>query len=485
MMFVKYKDLDSATDGVAYMFQKAQQAGKPIAVNMSLGTIDGPHDGTTASEQLLAGVLGTDVPGRSLIIAAGNSGSQTIHARSASLPAKIGDTPASYPHIVMTAYPREYVGVVPVVPVEIYYPHGSNFKVSVVYPADAMYTQTAQTPWVEPGNTYEQTSIQVGPLAGGYIGILHESPSALGNTDLNRVLIVLGNNSNPMIPLESYKYYILLDGAGVAIDAWHIFRDKGCLVPRSAVTNPPTTMLDADDWYTVARPASMTGSICVGSYVSKTQWTDVDAQTQTQQGATLNAISGFSSRGRRRDEVQKPDLCGPGEVIISTLAANYTDAPRAHVERDGVHQKMQGTSQSAPHVCGVAALMLQKNQTLTQSQIKNHLKNTAIDQGTSGWDGIWGAGKMDALAALNAVPADGATPTPTATLPPTPTSPPGNPGDVNLDGLLDTRDAIRLLRHVEGIEVLTGQALVNADANQDSAVNNADVDWILDRTVGK
>jgi subtilisin family serine protease len=37
-----------------------------------------------------------------------------------------------------------------------------------------------------------------------------------------------------------------------------------------------------------------------------------------------------------------------------------------------------GTSAAAPHVVGVAALMLQKNPTLTQSQIENILKSTAL-----------------------------------------------------------------------------------------------------------
>ena len=93
---------------------------------------------------------------------------------------------------------------------------------------------------------------------------------------------------------------------------------------------------------------------------------------------------------------------------------------------------------------------------------------------------------MDALAALNAVPSGDVTPSVTPTPVPTDTpTPTGDRGDVNLDSMIDTRDAIRLLRHIEGLETLTGQGLVNADANTDGEVNTADVDWILDRTVGK
>ena len=359
LMFVKYKNMNAAVDGVNYMFQKAQAMGKPIAVNMSLGGIDGPHDGSTALESTLAGVLGSDVQGRALVIAAGNSGDQTIHARSTGLPAPVGENLLDYPHLVTTAYSQQMVGVIPGIPVEIYYPHGSTLKVSLIYPADANYSQAAQTPWVEPGNQYQTNSVQVGPLAGAAITIFNESPNTLGNSNLNRVYVELFNNNNPTIPIQSYRYYILLDGEGVAMDAWHTLRDMGCLVPRAWVESPPSTMLDADDQYTIARPGSMLSSICVGSHVTKTQWTDVDGQGQTQEGATLGAISGFSSRGKLRDETQKPDLSAPGEVIISVLAANYTNAPHSDIERDGVHQKMQGTSQESPHLCGDAALMLQ------------------------------------------------------------------------------------------------------------------------------
>lgn len=76
---------------------------------------------------------------------------------------------------------------------------------------------------------------------------------------------------------------------------------------------------------------------------------------------------------------------------------------------DGVNTSVQGfmpffgTSAAAPHVAAIAALMLQKNPQLTPVNIQETLRDTAVDIGTAGFDDIAGAGRVDALAAVEAV----------------------------------------------------------------------------------
>lgn len=65
----------------------------------------------------------------------------------------------------------------------------------------------------------------------------------------------------------------------------------------------------------------------------------------------------------------------------------------------------QGTSMAAPHVAGVAALILSVDDQLTPAQVEAILGDTATDLGAAGRDNIFGEGLLNALAAVQA--ADG------------------------------------------------------------------------------
>ncbi|NOX60747.1 MAG: peptidase S8, partial [Chloroflexi bacterium] len=90
---------------------------------------------------------------------------------------------------------------------------------------------------------------------------------------------------------------------------------------------------------------------------------------------------------------------------------------------------LAGTSQAAPHVAGLAALLLSVNSSLTPDQLESIIVDTAVDVQAPGWDEFSGYGRIDALAAVNealsmltptATPTSPFTSTPTAT--PAPTS---------------------------------------------------------------
>ncbi len=87
-----------------------------------------------------------------------------------------------------------------------------------------------------------------------------------------------------------------------------------------------------------------------------------------------------------------------------------------------------GTSQAAPHVAGLAALILSVDGSLTNDEVEQVIENTAVDLGSSGRDDTFGYGKIDAAAALAAVQSPTATPTattgPTNTPSPTATTGP-------------------------------------------------------------
>ena len=88
------------------------------------------------------------------------------------------------------------------------------------------------------------------------------------------------------------------------------------------------------------------------------------------------------------------DIAAPGTAILSTLNAG-TSTP-------GVDNYVtyQGTSMSAPHVAGVAALMLSKNANLTSDQVEAMLKSSAKPFPVA-FTGGGGAGIVDAKKAVD------------------------------------------------------------------------------------
>ena len=110
-------------------------------------------------------------------------------------------------------------------------------------------------------------------------------------------------------------------------------------------------------------------------------------------GTTIPAgtVSSFSSYGPTFDGRTKPDVMagGEGNLIASASSIN------GYINNNANYT---GTSFSAPLVAGVAALILQKDTTLTPIQVREALRNTASNTTP---DNNYGWGVIDALAAVN------------------------------------------------------------------------------------
>ena len=87
----------------------------------------------------------------------------------------------------------------------------------------------------------------------------------------------------------------------------------------------------------------------------------------------------------------RPDVCAPG-VGIKSLDYENTSG----------YTNMDGTSQATPCVAGIVALMLQKNPELTPAEICRILEETSVKL-TPTKSNVTGVGRVDALAAVNAV----------------------------------------------------------------------------------
>jgi lantibiotic leader peptide-processing serine protease len=109
--------------------------------------------------------------------------------------------------------------------------------------------------------------------------------------------------------------------------------------------------------------------------------------------SNLDIPTSYTNFGTSRIDFAAPggDFDAPGElydgVYSSGLATDYIFAA--------------GTSQAAPHVAGVAALLIGKNGgSMPPAQVKTKLRQSADDLGISGKDAYFGHGRINALNAV-------------------------------------------------------------------------------------
>jgi subtilisin family serine protease len=102
---------------------------------------------------------------------------------------------------------------------------------------------------------------------------------------------------------------------------------------------------------------------------------------------------------------------GPGLIIFSAPelrnVPNITavDGVETRVGRLGfLSNPFTGTSAAAPHVAAIAALVIERNPTLTSEEIRTLLTSTAVDESAPGFEFAFGYGLVDAFAAVQAVP---------------------------------------------------------------------------------
>lgn len=109
-----------------------------------------------------------------------------------------------------------------------------------------------------------------------------------------------------------------------------------------------------------------------------------------------NYLASFSSRGPTKINTIKPDIVAPGTFICASRFDSYQPGYEC---LDNSHIAISGTSMATPHVAGVIALIKQAHPDWTPDEIKNSIKNTAVDLGLNYTDQGWG--RVDALTAVN------------------------------------------------------------------------------------
>jgi subtilisin family serine protease len=328
-------------------------------ISMSYGSWDTYHDGSSTKDQKVDWCYTQGVP---VILAAGNDGSSkrhfsgTVNGNSLSEFIEVNVTGADENSTYLYFNLVWFDGLDESKNLSIKYYDDLYQEITNVY----QYTQTESSRGTE--SHYSQTLFKVS-----------------------------GGNS---------IYYLQVDNQSESSQSFHIYE---------SYNNGKVTFANPDPNYTVVSPATSTYGFCVGSYTSRSEWTDYNNNVRST-GETLSEIASYSSRGPRVDEVIKPDIVTPGSAIISIKDRDVlTTANKFWIDDDGIsggetnYYVMEGTSMSAPQCAGAAALFLQKFPDASPMELYNALRNNAADDEYTQEvpNPAYGYGKLDIYAAIN------------------------------------------------------------------------------------
>lgn len=106
--------------------------------------------------------------------------------------------------------------------------------------------------------------------------------------------------------------------------------------------------------------------------------------------ASPTSLASYSSTG------SKVELSAPGSSILSTVPVTGGNVGGGKP----FYAVFSGTSMAQPHAAGVAALVIAKNPSLTNQQVRDILGATADDLGDAGRDVKFGFGRVNAHRAV-------------------------------------------------------------------------------------
>ena len=377
-------DEASVLDAFNYIYNYAHSAGKPVVVNMSWGLY---YMGTLDGSSLLSQSLDylTDL-GVTFVASAGNNGNVNFHIKKEFTQTN---------NTLRTFIDFEPYSLIP-----------------------TMWGQSVSM-WGAPNmafgyglEIYDNTNnlIQNLPIYFTINGMMLDTSVVIGTDTITyKIETEVANpyNQRPGVRLRvrnlktsTYKIALKVVSDTGSVHLWNIIElinDVGNW--GAAFSNPIPNTVAGNDSYGIGEPACAASVIAVGSYRSQIKLPNGNL--------SFGNISSYSSKGPLISEAIKPEITAPGENVASAVSSFYvgTTIPTAtNVTFNGKIYKfgrLSGTSMSGPAVAGIAALLLEVKPSLTPSQIKDLIKQSArLDNYTgiipSTGDVIWGWGKINA-----------------------------------------------------------------------------------------
>lgn len=348
---------ENIINALTWAGNKAAAIGKPIVVNMSLGSVSGSHDGTDAKSVAINSFTGT---GKVVVVSAGNSGGDNIHYSNTIPPGGSSSFSVSIPGY--TPAPGAYNDYLSF---ETWFENNSSVSVTVRTPGG---TEFSQAPG---GQSYPVTSE----------GKLYLYNNIVAQNGDREIYFEIYDETSVPASGSWVVTFTNTSGSPVEYHTWLV--DQSINVSWPGNTN-----------YTLGNTAS--NAIIVGSYVHRWRWLASNNSGYKYNGTDYSDnISSFSSKGPTRDNIQKPDITAPGQAVISCRSSNAAFVETGIISENYVMN--QGTSMSSPVVAGAVALLLQQKPDLTASRVLELITSSAETDNYTGSvpNYTWGYGKLD------------------------------------------------------------------------------------------
>ena len=319
----------------------------PLVISGSFGGHYTGHDGQRVMERQLNARFPLNRAGRAVVFAAGNEGTDRIHAK-----VDFGAAPKA---VSWNVRQKTYV--------KMYFNSADPGIVA---------TGSAATP------LGKNLTVSINPITGQIEGQLLVTPGPGG--------LQFSNNSGK--PVEAHLYF--MNRAFGNFDA--------ASAVQSHLVGSPGAMANAitigsydwnDNFHAGGKPITLS-TVCVDEKGVRFPF-------------EVKQLSCYSSPGPLRTGTVKPEIVAPGQWYQSASAKLETGQPAGYsvrLDSTGNYRAMNGTSAATPYTSGIIALMFQKKPTLTLGQIRDLLKANASKTGLAPFGSAipnnnWGYGKLD------------------------------------------------------------------------------------------
>ncbi len=356
---------------IQFAKDKIEELGLPSVTLMNLGSIGGPTDGTSLICQSIDAFVEAGHP---FVCGVGDDGGDDNHASGV-----INQNQTIEIDVI-----KAEVGNLRF---DLWYSESDRFTVSIERP-----NGTIEGPFDPPTNANAVADQNLGDI---FIGHRGANTEFFGATSNRRELLIDFSGTQG-------TYKVILEGTQIDNGNFNATLNPAAFFNENRFGNFITPGFSINDY------ASANLVITPGDYVVQNSWIDIDGIPRqiVNQGDSGELWIGSSS-GPTQDNRLGIDFAAPGEVchaayVEDTYYANFSF--NILENSNGIYGIQNAVSASAPLSTGVIALMLEVNPDLTPEQIRTILQDTSRQDSFTGTvpNDLWGYGKLDALAAIQA-----------------------------------------------------------------------------------